>query len=94
MYCGWVYRLLGSTQSSFVSLRPSAFADFRASGLDRKFNKAILSTLELVFESTQSPNEEIIYSIVDLHHVPKRQVVDWFAEKRRQTRRAAQGMSR
>lgn len=51
--------------------------------MDRKFNKAVLSTLEMVFESTQIPSEEVIYSIVDLHHVPKRQVVDWFVEKRR-----------
>ena len=39
-------------------------------------------TLELVFSRTSQPDEEMIMSIVDLHRVPKRQVLDWFAERR------------
>jgi hypothetical protein len=53
----------------------------------KKLSKTVLATLERVFSENPNPRDEIIVSIVDLHNIPRRIILDWFKERREETRR-------
>lgn len=37
----------------------------------------------MVFSESPRPSDEVIEGIMDLHRLPKRQVLDWFIERRK-----------
>jgi hypothetical protein len=48
----------------------------------KKLSKSVVATLERVLSQDSNPREEVVLSIVDLHNIPKRLVLDWFKERR------------
>ncbi|KAL6776886.1 hypothetical protein ACKKBF_B03865 [Auxenochlorella protothecoides x Auxenochlorella symbiontica] len=51
-----------------------------------KPGRQLLDTLELVYATTQWPSDDTIQSFWVLHRMPRHQVVEWFAHRRRQER--------
>lgn len=54
----------------------------------KKMPRSVEATLERIFERTSSPTDAMVASLWDLHRLPKRRALDWFAQRRRE--RAAQ----
>jgi hypothetical protein len=50
----------------------------------KKMPRAVEATLEKVFDATPHPSQKVIASLWDLHKLPKRKVLTWFEEKRRE----------
>jgi len=48
----------------------------------KRLSRSVLATLESVLESSISPKEEVVLSIVDLHNIPRKTVLEWFKERR------------
>jgi len=70
-----------------IHAKPPPAAGGRATKPGRKLNRSLLATLENVLAQSASPSEEVVLSIVDLHNVPRRLVLDWFAERREDRKR-------
>lgn len=49
----------------------------------KKMPRAVEATLERIFEASPRPSAEVVASLWDLHRLPKRRVLDWFADRRR-----------
>jgi hypothetical protein len=47
----------------------------------------VVATLEMVHAQNPNPKEEVVLSIVDLHNIPRRVVLDWFKERRERRQR-------
>ena len=45
--------------------------------------RAVEATLERIFEASPRPSEDVVAGLWDLHRLPKRRVLDWFAVRRR-----------
>jgi len=58
----------------------------------KKLSKSVLATLENVFSQKPNPRDEIVVSIVDLHNIPRRTVLDWFKQRREETRQQRASM--
>lgn len=48
----------------------------------QRMNKTVELTLEMIYERTKWPNDDVIKSVYDLHRLPRREVLDWFQNKR------------
>lgn len=55
---------------------------------DKKFKQDVLRTLEMVFERTPYPSDDVIRSLWDLHKIPRSMAIEWFANKRKETQPA------
>jgi hypothetical protein len=40
--------------------------------------------MERIFDETPRPSEAIVKGLFDLHRLPRRRVLDWFAQRRRE----------
>lgn len=49
----------------------------------KRIGKATEATLESVFLEFNHPNDAVIDGIVTLHKLPRKEVVNWFIERRR-----------
>ena len=80
----------GSTDSQ-VCLTGSSLCCFGAGGKvakpGKKLSKSVVATLEMVHAQNPNPKEEVVLSIVDLHNIPRRVVLDWFKERRERRQR-------
>eukprot|EP00884_Botryococcus_braunii_P021713 jgi/Botrbrau1/8225/Bobra.0392s0021.1 len=71
-----------SSSSSSSSFSP----DWARTPANKKLSAEVLATLEMVYQQSQYPSDEILKSLWDLHRLPRRRLVDWFAERRRRDR--------
>ena len=57
-------------------------APWAQSYLNKKLPRAAELTLEKVFDEWQHPPMTVIDSLWDLHQIPRRRAVQWFAKRR------------
>ena len=53
--------------------------------IGKRLSKATKATLESVFLRHNHPNDSVIDGIVTLHRIPRKQVIDWFVQRRKQS---------
>ena len=50
----------------------------------KKLPRSAEATMERIFDETPRPSEAIVKGLFDLHRLPRRRVLDWFAQRRRE----------
>jgi Homeodomain len=59
-------------------------ADWARTPANKKLSKEVLATLEMVYQQNKFPSDEVLRSLWDLYRLPRRRLIDWFADRRRQ----------
>lgn len=50
----------------------------------KKLPRSAEATLERIFDDSPYPSEAVVKGLFDLHRLPRRRVLDWFAQRRRE----------
>ena len=50
----------------------------------KKLPRSAEATLERIFDESPYPSEAVVKGLFDLHRLPRRRVLDWFAQRRRE----------
>ncbi|CAL8462173.1 g1704 [Coccomyxa elongata] len=50
----------------------------------KKLPRSAEATLERIFDDSPHPSEAVVKGLFDLHRLPRRRVLDWFAQRRRE----------
>ncbi|KAK9818303.1 hypothetical protein WJX72_010330 [[Myrmecia] bisecta] len=73
--------------STDAGSRARPFHERQRQGSDferKRLSKAVEGTLEKVYERSTWPSEAMLRSIYDLHHLPRRRILEWFEWRREQ----------